>query len=328
MKTNYSISIPKPCHEDWSKMTPNEKGRFCKSCSKTVVDFTTMNVKEVQAYIHNNKNQRICGHIKQSQLDSINLRIPETVFSQNLSFHRLFLLALLVSMGILLFNCEDETGKTRKIESVEIVETPRKSNDTISTQKTVNEVKSDSVFKKEIKVPKLEVTEHQVMDGMMIVETVGDIEVELINEEDIETLNIDSLEIETPPDCPQPPIDEIVVGLLIVEHPPEIKNTPKDLTCSEKKKYLSKKISQIITDNFNVEIASDLSLKGKQRILTQFKITEQGNLAGIKVRGPHPILEKEARRVLNLLPKFKPGQQRSKNIGVIYSLPIVFIIED
>ena len=56
MKTNYSLAIPKPCHEDWSKMTPNAKGRFCKSCVKTVVDFTEMDVDEIQDYIHKNKD--------------------------------------------------------------------------------------------------------------------------------------------------------------------------------------------------------------------------------------------------------------------------------
>lgn len=116
MKPNYSISIPKPCHEDWSKMTPNEKGRFCQSCSKTVVDFTKMNVNEIQDYIQLNKDNRICGHIKQSQLNSINLKVPESIFNQHLNFHRLFLLALLLTMGMTLLSCEDEKGKTKKLK--------------------------------------------------------------------------------------------------------------------------------------------------------------------------------------------------------------------
>lgn len=34
------ITIPTPCHEDWSKMSPSERGRFCGSCKKEVHDFT------------------------------------------------------------------------------------------------------------------------------------------------------------------------------------------------------------------------------------------------------------------------------------------------
>ena len=32
------ITIPKPCNKDWNSMSPNKKGRFCNSCSKTVID--------------------------------------------------------------------------------------------------------------------------------------------------------------------------------------------------------------------------------------------------------------------------------------------------
>jgi hypothetical protein len=310
-------------------MTPNEKGRFCQSCTKTVIDFTKMNTGEIQDYIHNNKNQRICGHIKQSQLDVINLRIPETVFNQTLNFNRLFLLALLLAMGTSLLNCSDNVGKKQKFNSVEIIETNQKIIDTISKNVKTTEVKTDSVSLKKTKPIKPKIKEKQIIDGLMIIETVGDIQVEQVDPEDIEELNIDSLEIETPPFCPKPPEDEILVGLMIVEHPPEFKDTPKNLSRSEKKEYLSKKVSQIITDNFNVEIASDLSLKGKQRIYTQFKIDENGLVKDIKVRSSsHNTLEEEAIRVINLLPKFKPAKHRDKNVSVMFTLPIVFVIED
>ena len=39
-------------------------------------------------------------------------------------------------------------------------------------------------------------------------------------------------------------------------------------------------------------------------------------------------LEKEAQRVINLLPKMKPGKQRGKAVIVPYSLPIIFQVQD
>jgi protein TonB len=115
---------------------------------------------------------------------------------------------------------------------------------------------------------------------------------------------------------------------MIIENPPEFEDTPNGLSRSEKKKYFSQKVNKIVSDNFNVG-QGHLDLSGKQRIYTQFKIDEKGFVIDIKVRSSsHSALAKEAIRVIKLLPKFKPAKQRGKNIGVVYTLPIVIIIED
>lgn len=40
------MHITKPCHEDWNRMSPNDQGRHCAVCEKTVVDLTTLTVNE------------------------------------------------------------------------------------------------------------------------------------------------------------------------------------------------------------------------------------------------------------------------------------------
>ena len=57
------ISIPTPCQEDWSKMTPREQGRFCSSCQKCVVDFTGYTDEQLYTYLLAHKNERICGRV-------------------------------------------------------------------------------------------------------------------------------------------------------------------------------------------------------------------------------------------------------------------------
>jgi hypothetical protein len=64
----FKINIPKPCHEDWQKMMPTNKGAFCKSCSKEVIDFTNMNDAEVKHYLLNRTSEKLCGRFKQQQL--------------------------------------------------------------------------------------------------------------------------------------------------------------------------------------------------------------------------------------------------------------------
>lgn len=63
------IHIPEPCHENWDKMTPEENGRFCLTCSKVVVDFTQMSMEEIQNYFINHADREICGTFRQETID-------------------------------------------------------------------------------------------------------------------------------------------------------------------------------------------------------------------------------------------------------------------
>lgn len=67
MRTSITVSIPKPCHEDWSKMSPKDKGRHCAVCSKTVVDFTNQTDEQIIKAFKTNGN--LCGRFKNQQLD-------------------------------------------------------------------------------------------------------------------------------------------------------------------------------------------------------------------------------------------------------------------
>ena len=63
----YKITIPKPCHENWNEMTATQKGRFCKSCSKEVIDFTKLTSSNISKKVLNNGN--LCGRFKNTQLN-------------------------------------------------------------------------------------------------------------------------------------------------------------------------------------------------------------------------------------------------------------------
>jgi hypothetical protein len=68
MKKQIIISIAKPCTENWSKMTPSEKGRFCGQCNKEVIDFTKMTSDQVIDCLANKSDQKICGLFRNEQL--------------------------------------------------------------------------------------------------------------------------------------------------------------------------------------------------------------------------------------------------------------------
>jgi len=68
-KQPIQISIPKPCHEDWNKMTPAEQGRFCDSCQKCVIDFTKYTDRELHDFFSKHSGERICGRYNITQLN-------------------------------------------------------------------------------------------------------------------------------------------------------------------------------------------------------------------------------------------------------------------
>ncbi|MDO7173438.1 energy transducer TonB [Mariniflexile sp. AS56] len=124
------------------------------------------------------------------------------------------------------------------------------------------------------------------------------------------------------------PVEPENVRFETIEHVPVYPGCENKKTNVEKRKCMSDKITLLIQKKFNTDLGSALGLSGKQVIRTQFKIDKTGRVNDVEVRGTHPDLEKEAARVINIIPEMTPGKQRDKNVGVIYTLPIIFEVQD
>jgi len=62
----YQLRIDEPCLENWEDMLSAEKGKFCESCSKHVIDFTNLSDREVLNIIKNSSGS-ICGRLREDQ---------------------------------------------------------------------------------------------------------------------------------------------------------------------------------------------------------------------------------------------------------------------
>ncbi len=118
------------------------------------------------------------------------------------------------------------------------------------------------------------------------------------------------------------------VPYILVEQVPIYPGCENAKDNNERKKCMSDKINKLVQKKFNSNIASDYGLSGIQRINVEFKIDKTGHVTDIKTRATHPKLEEEAERVVNIIPDMEPGKQRDKPVGVIYSLPIVFKVQN
>ena len=94
------------------------------------------------------------------------------------------------------------------------------------------------------------------------------------------------------------------------------------------KKCFNKKMQRHFAKKFDSDLPNELGLSpGKKRLIMLFKIDRSGNIVDIRAKAPHPRLQKEAVRIIKLLPKMAPGRQRGKAVGVKYTLPMRIDVE-
>ena len=73
-------------------------------------------------------------------------------------------------------------------------------------------------------------------------------------------------------------------------------------------------------------IAAENGVQG--RVTVQFVVNRDGSIVDAQVlRGVDPYLDKEALRVINSMPKWKPGMQRGKPVRVRYTVPVNFRLQ-
>ncbi len=161
----FKIHIPEPCHEDWSKMTQDDKGKFCHVCSKTVVDFSNQSEEQINQYVLANSHQRICGRFKKEQLfqpeqfkeqrleNKIVFKLPSWLFPINLTPVRSFTAACMIFASVALSSCGNSEGRgdgERLAGAIAWVDSTNNTNDTTCNIKN----NDDEIFMGKIK-PKI-----------------------------------------------------------------------------------------------------------------------------------------------------------------------------
>lgn len=81
---------------------------------------------------------------------------------------------------------------------------------------------------------------------------------------------------------------------------------------------------KFIKDNMNYPvIAMENGVQG--RVYCQFVVGANGKIRDVKVvRGVDPYLDKEAVRVIEMMPDWIPGRQNGRAVSVRYTLPVLF----
>ena len=109
-----------------------------------------------------------------------------------------------------------------------------------------------------------------------------------------------------------------------VERVPIYPGCEFNLKNEELRSCFQEKIQVHIIKNFRYpKIAQRKKIQG--RVFVKFVIGTGGYIEQIRARGPDPMLEAEAKRIISLLPKFIPAiDSDGKTVSVPFTVPITF----
>ena len=104
------------------------------------------------------------------------------------------------------------------------------------------------------------------------------------------------------------------------------------VNCVEKKANFvggEKAMMQWLGKNLRMPTNAE-NVSGTFKVYCQFKIDTLGNVTNVKVTksSKMDVLDDEAVRVIQAMPKWKPAEQDCKKVTSFYTLPIVFKLEE
>ena len=108
-----SLTITDPCSENWDQMSANEKGRFCSSCRKTVIDFREMSDRQLAEFFKNPPGM-VCGRFYQDQLER-----PISLPRKRIPWLRYFFTISLPAFVLLLKSCGQKSIIGKIIPAIE-----------------------------------------------------------------------------------------------------------------------------------------------------------------------------------------------------------------
>ena len=126
----FKLNIPELCHEDWQQMSPTQKGKFCASCQKEVIDFTKLSATEIARKTKN--ATQLCGRFTSTQLEQ------EYVFASQNSLSRL---GIALGLGSIIAVAQPSFAQEEKTAKVKV----DAENDSQYNESTQAETQKDSI---------------------------------------------------------------------------------------------------------------------------------------------------------------------------------------
>ncbi len=293
------VHIKEPCSEDWSKMKIGLLSRHCDVCDKSVFDFTQKSREEIIIHLLSNPNERVCGRMNHGQFDFHHEDIPILIEAlRKRPVNSSFLVLTLVCLSLV--SCSSDNGAIKTKDPID--------------QRTLGEVIppkfTDSTKQSNESKPKSPETIRQEGEPIS-----GDV-------------------VYLPP-------PEVLSGDVVLESPPVpmgepdfIENSPGDKPLAFAEKMPEYDGGMDAMFNFiqkNVhypDYEKDNNIEGI--VYVKVTIDEFGNVTSPKIMrsvSGAQNFNKEVIRVVNLMPKWIPGENNGKKVAVESVLPFRFKLQ-
>lgn len=109
-----------------------------------------------------------------------------------------------------------------------------------------------------------------------------------------------------------------------VETPPLAPKCKAKWNNEKKKKCLREFINMHVNRNLDTGLAEQTEVKGLIQLEIKFVIDKEGNAVNVTATGGPEIINRDAIKVLNTLPKLEPGTINGKPVSVDYTLKVAF----
>lgn len=219
----------------------------------------------------------------------------------NLEGHRgtYILMGLVLGVSILFFAFEWST-ETRKLD------------ETVLVQDVLAEEEIEITRREAPPPPPPPPPEPETPEIIEVVEEKVETRMEIKSEDD-QTQRQTEVYIPPPPPKPKEEVTEEI--FVVVEEQPEFPGGQAAMM-----KFLSDNIRYPV-------IAQENAIQG--RVICNFVVERDGSITDVQVvRGVDPSLDREALRVIQQMPRWKPGKQRGAPVRVRFTLPVVFRLQN
>ncbi len=296
------VIIKEPCHEDWNNMQITMHSRHCLKCDKHLVDFSTYSRAEIIAYLLSNPIGSVCGKMSNQQIDFHIDDYPALmeVLKQPRFQPKAFMILALV--GASLFTSCEQASNVHGRATIS-----KANNLAISAFKKGKKVKPQPKNKKEIhKQPQTKITKLQ---ESKIPEVIDNPIIDDDSSVEVGYIVLANREIENPEMIRDEPV-------IFANEEPEFPGGYKAMM-----EYLKNNLIYPIEEKDN-------GIQG--RVFVRFMVNSTGELKNCFIARGVPDgkgLEMEAIRLIENMPKWKPGKNNGRPISTFIVIPINFTLQ-